>query len=194
MNLIWRIPPNFLSFLLRHWTEHELLLCVWQRQNKCLAGWLVPPIISIKTQSHTLLIYTDFFSIWLCFQHRIRDLFHTDQYERWRVWKPGLLCQSFNDLGSNDMLMCFSPHTVCSGRFMRLAVVLYRIRASVLWERCSELMLEICRLLWVFFFSFQALLLTLFFFSFWDPFCCWITLHSWRNNGGHIARVVWSSN
>lgn len=33
-----------------------------------------------------------------------------------------------------------------------------------------------------------------FFFSFWDPFCCWITLHSWRNNGGHIASVVWSSN
>lgn len=56
--------------------------------------------------------------------------------------------------------MGFSPHTVCSERFMRLPVVLYRICASVLWERCNELMLEICRLLWVFFFSFQALLLT----------------------------------
>lgn len=68
---------------------------------------------------------------------------------------PGL-----HDLGSNDMLMGFSPHTVCSGRLMCLTVVLYRICVSVLWERCNELMLETCKLLWVFFFSFQALLLT----------------------------------
>lgn len=54
------------------------------------------------------------------------------------------------------------PHTVCSGRFMRFAVVLYRICVSVLWERWNELMLEICKLLWVFFFSFQTLLLTFF--------------------------------
>lgn len=56
----------------------------------------------------------------------------------------------------------FQPHTVCSGRFMRFAVVLYRICVSVLWERWNELMLEICKLLWVFFFSFQTLLLTFF--------------------------------
>lgn len=89
------------------------------------------PRVSIKTQSHTLFIYTDFFPI-CCFQLRIKVLFHTDQYGRWRARKPGLLYQACYDSGSNDMLMGLSPHTVCSGRFMRLAVVLYRICASVL--------------------------------------------------------------
>lgn len=144
----------------------NFFLCVWQRENKCHPGWFVRPnpqnFHQRETQSHTLFIYTDFFSI--CqgsgFSSESRNLFHTDQYGRWWFRKPGLLYQACYDSGSNDMLMGFSPHTVCSGRFMRLAVVLYRICASVLWERCSELMLEICRLLWVFFFSFQALLLT----------------------------------
>lgn len=146
-----------------------------------------------NTEPHSLnlnLVWFLFHPLGLWFQHRIKDFFHPDQYGRWRVRKPGLLYQSFNDLGSSDMLMGLSPHTVCSGRFMRLAVVLYRICASELWERCNELMLEICRPLWVFFFSFQALLLT---FS-GILFCCWISLHSWRNNVGHIGSVVWSNN
>lgn len=140
-------------------------------------------------EPHTLYLHwflLHLLSLW--FKLRIKDPFYTDQYGRWRVRKLGLLYQALYDLGSNNMVMGFSPHMVCSERFMRLAVVLYRICASVLWKRCNELMLEICRLLWVFFFSFQALLLTFF----WDPFCCWITLHSWRNNVG-LASVIWSN-
>lgn len=165
-----------------------------KKQTKVLQGdWSTPaPRVSIKTERHTRFIYTDFFSIcWVSgFTSGSRTFFHRDQYGRWRLRKPGLLYQAFYDLGSNDMLMGLSPHTVCSERFMRLPVVLYRICASVLWERCNELMLEICRLLWVFFFSFQALLLTFF----WDPFCCWITLHSCWNTRNHIGSVVWSNN
>lgn len=194
MNLRWRISHNFHCCIpLGHWSEHGLLLYVWQRENKHPPGWLGQPnpqSFHQNIEPHTL--YLHWFLLHLLrlwFQLTIMDLFHTDQYGRWRARKPGLLYQAFYDLGSNDMLMGFSPHTVCSGRFMRLAVVLYRICASVLWERCNELMLEICRLLWVFFFSFQALLLT-----FSGILCCWITLHSWRNNVGHIASIVWSNN
>lgn len=114
-----------------------------------------------NTEPHYLHLHWCLLRLW--FQPRIKNPSHWDQYEKWRVWKPVLLYQAVYDLGSNDMLMGFSPHTVCSGRFMRFAVVLYRICVSVLWERWNELMLEICKLLWVFFFSFQTLLLTFFF-------------------------------
>lgn len=162
MNRRWRIPSNFHWWIAcRHWTEHE---CVWQRENKRPPGWLVQPNLQSfhqNTEPYSLYLHRfllHLLSLW--FQPRIKDRFHTDQYGRWRIRELGLLYQALYDSGSNDMLMGFSPHTVCSGRFMCLAVVLYRICASVLWERCNELMLEICRLLWVFFFSFQALLLT----------------------------------
>lgn len=114
-----------------------------------------------ELQSFNLLWFL-FHLLRLWFQHRIKDRFHTDQYGRWRRRKPALFYQPFNDLGSNDMLMgFFSPHTVCPGRFIHFAVVLYRICASVQWERCDELMLETRRLLWVFFCSFQAVLQTI---------------------------------
>lgn len=89
------------------------------------------------------------------------SLFFTDQYGRWRLRKLELLYQTLRDLGSNDILMGFSPHAVRSQRFMRLAAVLWRICVSALRERCSELMQEICELLWVFFISFQALFFSL---------------------------------
>lgn len=152
MNSIWTL----------NWTW--LLVCVWQKENKGPPGWLAQPNpqnFHQKIEPHTLYLHWFLLHLQrLWFQLRTKDLFHSDQYGRWRVGEPGLLYQAFLDSGSNDMLMGLSPHTVCSGRFMRLAVVLYRICVSVLWERCNELMLEICRLLWVFFFSFQALLLT----------------------------------
>lgn len=119
------------------------------------------PELHQNTEPHYLHLHWCLLRLW--FQPRIKNPSHWDQYEKWRVWKPVLLYQAVYDLGSNDMLMGFSPHTVCSGRFMRFAVVLYRICVSVLWERWNELMLEICKLLWVFFFSFQTLLLTFFF-------------------------------
>lgn len=118
------------------------------------------PELHQNTEPHSLHLHWCLLRLW--FQPRIKNPSHWDQYEKWRVWKPVLLYQAVYDLGSNDMLMGFSPHTVCSGRFMRFAVVLYRICVSVLWERWNELMLEICKLLWVFFFSFQTLLLTFF--------------------------------
>lgn len=119
------------------------------------------PELHQNTEPHYLHLHWCLLRLW--FQPRIKNPSHWDQYEKWRVWKPVLLYQAVYDLGSYDMLMGFSPHTVCSGRFMRFAVVLYRICVSVLWERWNELMLEICKLLWVFFFSFQTLLLTFFF-------------------------------
>ena len=165
MNLSWRVSPNFHWWIvLGLWAEHEFLPCVWKRENKGPAGQLVrpnPQSFHQNTEPHTLYLHQfipHLLRLW--FQIRIKDLFRTDQYWRWRVREPGLLYQAFYDWVLNDMLMGFSPHTVCSERFMRLPVVLYRICVSVLWERCNELMLEICRLLWVFSFSFQALLLT----------------------------------
>lgn len=107
------------------------------------------PELHQNTEPHYLHLHWCLLRLW--FQPRIKNPSHWDQYEKWRVWKPVLLYQAVYDLGSNDMLMGFSPHTVCSGRFMRFAVVLYRICVSVLWERWNELMLEICKLLWVFF-------------------------------------------
>lgn len=129
-------------------------------KNKGLPLWLAQPnplSFHQRIEPHTS--YLHWFILHLLLSAPDQGPY-TDQYGRWRVRKVELLHQAFYDLGSNDKLMGFSPHTVCSGRFMRLAVVLYRICASVLWERCNELMLEVCRLLWVFFFSFQALLLT----------------------------------
>lgn len=149
MNRRWTINSNFHWWIAcRQWTEHE---CVWlERENKRPPGWLVQPNLQSfhqNTEPYSLYLHRFLLHLLrLWFQPRIKDRFHTDQYRRWRIRELGLLYQALYDSGSNDMLMGFSPHTVCSGRFMRLAVVLYRICASVLWERCNELMLEICRL------------------------------------------------
>lgn len=163
MNPRWRVSSNFHWWVvLGLWAEHELLPCVWQTENKGPPGRLVhpnPQSFHQNIEPHTLYLHQLLLHL-LRLWFQIRTFFHTDQYGRWQLRKAGLLYQAFYDWGSNDMLMGFSPHTVCLERFMRLPVVLYRICASVLWERCNELMLETCRLLWVFSFSFQALLLT----------------------------------
>lgn len=155
----FRIQSNFHWWVpCRHWTEHE---CDIEKTNIQQADESNLQSFHQNTEPYSLYLHRFLLHLLrLWFQPRIKDRFHTDQYGRWRIRILGLLYQALYDSGSNDMLLGFSPHTVCSGRFMRLAVVLYRICASVLWERCNELMLEICRLLWVFFFSFQALLLT----------------------------------
>lgn len=168
------------------------MCCVWQRENK--PAWLVQP----NPQSfHQNIKPHAFYLHWfllhllrLWFQLMIKDLFHTDQYGRWRVRKPGLLYQAFYDLGSYDMLMGFSPHTVCSGRFMPL-LWFYTGYVRLCYEKGA---MSSC---WKYagfcgYFSFLSRLS--FWLFFWDPFCCWITLHSWRNNAGHIASVVWSNN
>lgn len=87
MNAGWRISSSFQWWIVfRHWT-------VWQRQNKRLAGWLVPPNLHNlykNIEPHTFNLYWFLFHLLrLCFQHKIKEPFHTDQYERWRVWKTG---------------------------------------------------------------------------------------------------------
>lgn len=143
----------------------SITLCLTKRKQVHPGDWSSPtPRVSIKTQIHKLFIDTDFLSI-CCgsgFRSGSRTIFSNRSI--WEMAVP--LYQASCDLGSNDKLTGFGPHTVCLERFMLLPVVLYRICASVLWERCNELMLEICRLLRVFFFSFQALLLIFFLGSF----------------------------
>lgn len=72
----------------------------------------------------------------------------------------------------------------CSERFMRRAVVLYRICASVLRERCNEVMLEICSLLWEFFLSFQPLL------AFLEPFLLLNYLAFLGNNIAILSHIL----
>lgn len=118
----------------------------WQKEDKRPPGWLVPPGLNnfYRKQSHTLLIYTDFFSIcWGSgFNTASRTFFiqinmgdgglgkkKKRKKERPYFTSPSMIW---------DQMTCpwvFSPHTTCSGRFMRLAVVLYRICASVLREK-----------------------------------------------------------
>lgn len=67
------------------------------------------PELHQNTEPHYLHLHWCLLRLW--FQPRIKNPSHWDQYEKWRVWKPVLLYQAVYDLGSNDMLMAFSPHT-----------------------------------------------------------------------------------
>lgn len=137
----------------------------------------------IKIQGRSLFICTDFFSICRGFDfNQDQKPFHTDRYGRWRSGTLGLFYQAFYDSGSNYTLLApYPPHgpyweiyAPCCGFMQDLCVWAMR---KVKWAHAENM---------------QAFVAILLFFpgsldSFWKALCCWIILHSCRNNIGHIA-------
>lgn len=119
----WRIFPSFI--LISGAETLNFNLARNKRHSKHQAGSTRashPPVVSIKTRSHALLIDTDFFSI--CHgsapNATSRTFFvRTDQYERWLVWAYFTSPTMIRD----QMTRVSAPTRSRSGRFMRRAVV-----------------------------------------------------------------------
>lgn len=169
-------------------------LLTW-RGTKDIASVKQGGLVPQNTKPRTLNLHWFLFHLpRLCFQRNIKELFLCVQINMRDGWfgptSPvpqwfGIKWHGFRP-----------PHGPARGDLCVVLWFLYRICASVQWERCNELMLETRRLLWVFFFSFQALLLTLFsFFLLFPGILSLVELLCipGRNNVGHIAGLVWSN-
>lgn len=122
-------------------------------------------------EPHTFNLYWFLFHLLrLCFQHRIKEPFYTDQYERWRVWKTGATSPVLQWFGIKWHTHGFQPphgllgqiYAPCCGFIQDMCVCAMR---KVQWAHDGNMQAFVGIFL---FFPGAALL----FFN-WEPFCCY---------------------